>query len=453
MRLGAALIGAAAFVTTEARAANEDGVPLSTDAMLAGTSLATHDGSTGAWYNPAALGGLPRSSVQVSTSIYTLGVRQADGLLETRLPAGFAQPPSSLSSVDFTTIPSGISFVFRLGERFGLSLGLFSPVREYFTVDSAFSTSGPAGRDYNQTFALSSRTDSTQGALGFGWALTPRLRLGAAVLLTQDTVETVTDFSISLPVSGMRAANAFLGVVSRTNASHFGFRGVVGAQWDVARWLTVAAAVRSPVAGFAASGREVTSSYIASTVSAPPIAAFEQTILDAQPIPLAAPLRGYWGAQTRFGPVRLALEGDVRHPIDDAGCGGSNQAGCTAGADKWVANARLGAIVQATDNVWIGAGGFTDMDGHSLEKSGRSIDFFGGTAGVQFRSPSVVRLRAGGDPWDLRTTLAVRYAAGVGQLASTLVDLAQTGSIARNPVPASALFHEISFNIATGLEF
>src|SRR6185295_8663183 len=89
---------AISIVATSASAANEDGVPLSPDAMIAGITISPHDASTGAWYNPAALGGISRSSVQLSTSIYTLGIREIDGLVETRLPWETRHDPLSATN-------------------------------------------------------------------------------------------------------------------------------------------------------------------------------------------------------------------------------------------------------------------------------------------------------------------------------------------------------------------
>jgi hypothetical protein len=427
-------------------------VPLSPDAMILGTTIASHDAGTGAWYNPAALGGIGRSSVQVSTSLYTLSVRNMDGFVETRLP--WETRRDSISATDFTTVPSGISIALRLGERFGLSIGLFSPVREYSSFDSQISSTSPDGMvRYNQSIALSRRLDATHGGIGFGWAITDRFRVGGAVLLTQDSTEDVIDSSFSATATAS-GNNIFTGAVSRARSSYFGFRGVVGAQWDAARWLTLALAVRSPVIGFAASGKQISTGYsgIGPFTNPARVGFYDQQVIQAQPTTLSTPTRIYWAAQTTFGRVRLALEGDVRHPLDDPNCGGTGQRRCTTGADKWVVNGRLGAMVQATDHVWIGGGFFTDMDGRELQKSGATTDYFGGTAGVQFRSPSVVKLRAGGDPWDLRTTVAVRYGVGIGKLDSYILDVTNL-RILPNPTPGTLMFHELSLNIGTALEF
>jgi hypothetical protein len=135
----------------------------------------------------------------------------------------------------------------------------------------------------------------------------------------------------------------------------------------------------------------------------------------------------------------VALEGDVRHPLADP----------YLASDKWVANGRIGATFQLHRDVWLGTGAFTDMGGATMAKSGAELDYFGGTLGLQFRSPGIVRLRADSDGWDLRTSVAVRYAAGVGQLNGLLI--APLGG-AQQTVPASLLYHELSLNVATALE-
>jgi len=438
------------FVAGRASAANEDGVPLSPDAMLAGITISPHDASTGAWYNPAALGGISRSSVQLSTSIYTLGIREIDGLVETRLPWETRHDP--LSATNFTTIPSGVSFVFRLTPRIGLALGIFSPQREYASFDTQISsTSPPPAVTFNESVALTERLDANHGQVGMGFAITDKFRLGLAALLTQNAVETVVDYSFSAASS---SGQVFAGEIIRQSASYFGLRGVLGLQWDAAPWLRLSLAARSPVLGFAASGQEVATVYggVGPATNPSSTGGYQQIVQQAKPSTMAAPARFWWSAEFTTGRVRFALEGDLRHPIDNASCGNTGQPHCTSGADKWVANARAGVIVQATRDFWVGAGGFTDMGGWDLPKSGQTIDYYGGTLGVQFRSPAVVKLRGNADPWDLKTTLAARYAVGIGQVSSSILDLTAL-TITPSPTPGSRTYHEISVNIATSLEF
>jgi hypothetical protein len=179
---------------------------------------------------------------------------------------------------------------------------------------------------------------------------------------------------------------------------------------------------------------------------------YAQTVQQAKPSTMAAPARLWWSAEFETGRVRFAFEGDLRHPIEDSSCGGAPLPRCTSGADKWVANAHAGFIVRATSNFWVGAGAFTDMGGWDLQKSGQSIDYFGGTLGVQFRSPAVIKLRGNADPWDLKTTLAARYAVGIGQIEGSVLDLTAL-TITPNPTPGSLTYHEVSINVATSLEF
>jgi len=438
------------FVAGRASAANEDGVPLSPDAMLAGITISPHDASTGAWYNPAALGGISRSSVQLSTSIYTLSIREIDGLVETRLPWETRHDP--LSATNFTTVPSGVSFVFRVSPRIGIAVGIFSPQREYASYDTQITSVSPAPAvTFNESVALTQRLDANHGQIGIGFAPHDKFRIGLGALLTQNAVESVVDYSFSAAASN---GQVFAGEIVRQSASYFGLRGVLGLQWDAAPWLRLSLAARSPVLGFAASGQEVATVYGGVGPASNPnsTGGYQQVVQQAKPSTMAAPARLVWSAEFTTGRVRFAFEGDIRHPIDNSACGAGGLPRCTSGADKWVANARAGIIVQATQNFWVGAGGFTDMGGWDLQKSGQSIDYYGGTIGVQFRSPSVIKLRAGADPWDLKTTLAARYGVGIGQVAASVLDLSAL-TITPNPTPGSLTYHEVSINVATSLEF
>ena len=454
-RLRLALTVAATLgVASIARAANEDGVPLSADAAVAGMTIGSHDGATGAWYNPAALGGLQRSSIQGSTSLYTIGFRSINDYIHTNLP--WQTRSDSLSATDFTSIPSSISYVLRISPRVSASLGVFSPVREYSSFDSQITSTSPNGDTFKETIAVTQRIDALNVGPAIGWGVTDTFRVGLGAFFVQNTNESVTDYSFSVTQNATPANTLFLGEVHRQLTSVFGARGVLGLQWDVAPWLTLSVAVRSPLLAFASSGHSVTTIYAGlGPVPSDPnsVGVYGQTIQDASAPLLAAPARLTWSADVRIRAVRLAFEGDVRHPIDDASCGGSGLPLCTSGADKWVANARIGAIVQVGKNFWVGAGAFTDMGGWDLQKSGRSIDFFGGTAGIQFRSPAVVKLRGSTDGWDLRTTLAVRYGFGYGEIQSALLNLNQAFTIGQDPQPGTLVFHELSANVATMLEF
>jgi hypothetical protein len=438
------------LVSASSFAANDDGVPLSPDAMIAGITISPHDASTGAWYNPAALGGISRSSVQLSTSIYTLAIREIDGLVETRLPWETRHDP--LSATNFTTVPSGVSFVFRITPRIGLSAGIFSPQREYASYDTQITSTSPAPAvTFNESVALTQRLDANHGQVGMGFAITDKFRVGLAALLTQQAVESVIDYSFSAAATN---GQVFAGEIVRQSASYFGLRGGLGIQWDAAPWLRLSLAARSPVLGFAASGQEVATIYGGVGPASNPnsTGGYAQTVQQAKPSTMAAPARLVWSAEFKTGIVRFAFEGDIRHPIDNSSCGAGTLPRCTSGADKWVANARAGLIVQATPHFWVGAGAFTDMGGWDLQKSGQSIDYFGGTVGVQFRAPAVVKLRGNADPWDLKTTLAARYGVGIGQVAASVLDLSAL-TITPNPTPGTLTYHEVSVNVATALEF
>ncbi|MCC7380493.1 MAG: hypothetical protein IT384_01585 [Deltaproteobacteria bacterium] len=431
----------AAAGSPSARAANEDGVPLSPDAMLGGNSVASRDGSTGAWYNPAALGGLRRNSVQLTTSIYTLGIRRIDHLIETVLP--WEQRSDSVSHTDFTSVPSGISVVLELGDAVGFSVGLFAPRREYFTLETRFSSTSPVLEDgsrlrHDQRVAYSGRVDANHGGIGFGLGLDDALRVGLGVFVVQETFELVFDFPYVLHDAASSGVEplAFGGTSQRSLISRWGVRPTAGVQWELSSVFSVAMAVRGPLLSFATSGSATTLAY-----GAAPGALTH--VLEESPEPvrlISRPARVYLAVEARLGAARIILETDLRHRLPDPGLG----------ADQTVVNGRLATIVQVTDQAWIGGGLFTDLSGGDLAQSGDEIDYFGATGGVQFRTPSVVQALAGSDDWDMRTTLALRYGLGVGTVRGLRFD--STGDVGR-PQEGAAVYHEASLNVGTVVEF
>lgn len=432
----------AAVASSPARAANEDGVPLSPDAMLGGNTIASRDGSTGAWYNPAALGGLRRSSVQLTTSIYTLGIRRIDHLIRTVLP--WEERDDSVSHTDFTSVPSGISVVLKLSDAVGFSIGLFAPRREYFTLETSFDSTSPLLADgsqlrHEQRVAYSGRVDANHGGIGFGFALSDGLSVGVGAFVAQETFELVFDFPYALrDLAAPDGAEplAFGGTSQRSLISRWGVRPTAGVQWRLSSVLSVAMAVRGPMFTFATSGSGTTLVY-----GAAPAALHHQLDEAPEAIELISrPARVYLAAEARFGPARIIVETDLRHRLQDAGLD----------ADKVVINGRVATIVQVTDQVWLGGGLFSDLSGGDVAQSGDAIDYFGGTAGVQFRTPSVVQALAGSDDWDMRTTLALRYGLGAGAVRGLRFD--STGE-AGEPQEGAAVYHEISLNVGTVIEF
>jgi hypothetical protein len=93
---------------------------------------------------------------------------------------------------------------------------------------------------------------------------------------------------------------------------------------------------------------------------------------------------------------------------------------------------------------------FTDRSRDVASAGTLVVDFYGVTAGVDYRPPPVRSARPRGATWDVRTSLAVRYALGWGEVLRL-----QASPFGATLAPSSAdvLAHALSVNLGALLQF
>lgn len=421
-------------------AQNADGILLGTEAALTGGAvLSTAHDAAGAYYNPAGLAALPASTLQVSGSVYQLSSFRLRSFVRTNLP--WTRIDQSLTATDWSSAPSVAVYGLRLSPRLGLALGVWIPARESISLVSTVHSAGPVAAggtlvqvDYTQQIAFTQRIERSYFGAAAGLALRPGLRVGTAAFLVYERAEEFLDvFAAALTDSPQSGATA--GASTRGAPSQLAARLGVGFQWDAAPTWSVAAALKTPALALVTMGGVTTVVQSASLLpGAPPTVAFSQAPSPVSGI--AEPWRVAVGSAIAVGETSLRAELDWQAP----------QAG-----RHGVVNARVGLHRTATPDFAWGLGLFTDRSREDVRSGALSVDYYGVAAGVDYRPPPVRSARQPGAAWDVRASLAVRYALGVGDVERAEANPFTAAPSA--PSNASVLAHALSLNVGALMQF
>jgi hypothetical protein len=436
-----AVLGAIALAG-RAAAQNADGVLLGTEAALTGGAvLSTSHDAVGAYYNPAGLGALSGSTLQVSGSAYKLSSLRLRGFVSTSLP--WTRVEETVRSTDWSSVPSVAVYGFRLSPRVGLALGLWVPARESVALVSTLHSAGPyavggATRvDYTQQIAITQHLERTYLGAAAGVELRPGLRLGSSLFLVHQRYEQFLDGVFALltdsPDPAERGATASLSTrgAPLQIAARFG----AGVQWDPSPSLSVAAAAKSPSVALWTSGSVTTVTASASLLpGGSPSVAFSQAA--ASPSRIAEPWRLAAGCALALGRASLRAEVDWQAP-------GERSHG--------VLNGRLGLQSEASEDLRWGMGLFTDRTREGGTSGSLAVDFYGVAAGLDYRPPQVRAARGPAAAWDMRASLAVRYALGTGRVLRVESD-PFSPEAAPSTSHATALAQALSINIGAMLQ-
>lgn len=445
------------------QASNQDSVFLGNLAALTGGSVtATIRDGEAAWYNPAGLGGVELNSVDVSASAFQLRVRQISSLVETILPDGSALS-LDVDSTKLLSIPSALVYTRQLGDDTWAALGLFVPRQDEFTLSELQEGEGllaTAAGVVNYSFRQRALVESSERLLlvgpSVGSELADGVRIGGSVFIAygtvQQTFQTWQEISID---AGQGLSTAFGLEDERLDLSYLGLQGVVGLQYAPLPWLTLGLTVRTPVFRVVQWG-EV--SALSQASGAGPLfvpgsdlepynlAQFAENNFTDWGFDAILPGRIHLASAFQIGQAWLSLEFDLSHPLD---------ATDVTPKYDWTWNIRAGAFVPLTHTVALGLGFFTDRSQNELLRrsaaSGEHINYYGGTVGVQFEKSYNVTDEEEGDELTFSTTIAVRYAAGIGQTAGvTIFPLEQINDLNRR---IGVTYQEVGLHLGSGLYF
>jgi hypothetical protein len=415
-----AVVVLVALAAPGARAGSPDSVPLSPEAAIAAQAvLASDDVGGGGWYNPASLAAVTRGSVQVGASAYAESATVLHDASQTKLPWGTQS--GDIRSLRYSSVPSVLSYSFKLRDGLGISLGVWTPYHNYDGGSVILSSSGPypglptpVPTTFSQSYAYTERRDDTWYGAGIGWQATPRLRLGAMLQGSYGTDVWTIDLNAVLKPTSGPFSGAHVSYSERGDQMVIGLRPMFGLQWDATEHVRIAAAMRGPYYRIGGWGPVDTFRSFAVDMptpppGSPPLPPNPQGLTATQTTPgggdftQVEPIRLYGGLRWAAGEWSVSGEVDW-HPALDGEFGQFREG--------W--NARAGATKLLNPDLKIGAGLFLDSGSEVGTATRSSMRYAGLTLGAVYRATAVVRAQKGANDWDLLTGIAGRLAYGWG---------------------------------------
>ena len=423
-------------------AGNQEAVFLSNQAALSGGAVvAWVDDGGAAWYNPAGLAEIEGTSVDLSASAFVLRYYHLPDAARTRLGGQTHDEDASFTEV--VSVPSALTVVRKLSDDVAGALAVFVPHQEDLLVKGGFSQRADPG--YQWSFAASRRVARYYAGPALGVRLAPSMRLGLSLFGTYESRVTSRAFGSSLDEpSSPQVTKAIVTLDQRLESKLFGTSWVLGWRWDPHVDWSLGVALRGPLLHATGwSELAIEDSFSRLHASEPAQVGAHFLHLDTEPdaFDVMEPGRIVVGVARRVGPGRVELEGEWQ----SAASGGGRLRDAT-----W--NMRLGGSFVASERFTLGGGLFTDRspEPEPTDLGETRIDFYGSSFGVQYRTPHEVS-GEDGEPAGLvfSTTVALRYALGIGQIGSLTFDPLQAPA----PDTADVTIHELSLHIGSALDF
>lgn len=422
-----------------ARAGNDDGVLMGNEAAMTGGAVgAISADATGAWYNPAAVAGTERNSVDVSGSATVLRIGETPALIRSALSGRSADG----GYLELVGVPSAVAMSRRIDCQWSFSLGIFVPALTSHT--DRVSLVDPY-TDYTARWQFVQQESTQSYYLGVTAAaqLLPNLRFGITLFgLYRQTALTSQFFG------GVEDASGIVSVIrGRSEVSTLQSAGLelaAGFQWEPVPGLHFGLSVRSPGLQLGSLYRAISTEVFAdgSGITFSPTGADSLT----PDVNVVTPTRIRLSAAYRFDRAWIALDVDLQHELSTPSVGIER---------RWLFNARVGARYWIDENVSMGAGLFTDLSPFRAPTvfGQTHVDFFGGSLGLEMHTPHRLGQGEAADSLVFSQTFALRYAAGVGAIGGLSFDPSLAGENAATLVATETTIHEISLHIGSALLF
>lgn len=432
---------------TPARAGNEDSFLFGGQALMTGGALVASSRDTGAiWYNPAGLGENDRGRIELSATALTLRVRPiGDGLV---LDFPTDRVATDITSREVYVVPAALAVAKEVRPGMSLGAGLFVTEQDLFNYKRSLTT-GDDMVSLDVAGALTGTLIRYHAGGAIGFRVSSRVRVGASVFGVYEDYREFRKLFARATMTGTYE-ETFLQRLVDARATRFGIEGLAGAQIDAGCGWQIGVAVRTPRLVLRERADTDNSTVLVSTgPAAMPIgvSAVDHVPLGSLGTGFRYAARVTVGASRRFATVEPSAEVDVR------------SGGVGASTDRAVVNARVGVLWDASARHRFGVGAFSDRTGAGPPKAfpDYRVSYYGASAG--WRRLNTVRLRAGEPSSTLRfsTTIAVRYALGVGESTTIRFDFRETpttGDVGRADTErVDVTYHELSIYIGSGFEF
>ncbi len=401
--------------------------------MQGGAITADARGGGAIWYNPAGLGQLPTLRLDVSINAFSL---RLGGLPD--FDAGPGAEVKRLTSINLNIVPSGLTLTQRFG-RVGVGFGVFVPEQHQTFLRTQVRSPAVAAQS-GGTFGVDLYERVQQYALGpaFGISLSPRVELGASLLVT---------YRNQLSIAGVDVASEEGGVASSLvrhetlDWQQVGAQLVLGTQLHLGDGYEVGISLRSPGLVLAELRQNVLEQTDATGAIHRPT--FKQRLGLATAV--VAPLRVHVGLSRVLGHLRIAADGSYQAPL-------RNESLQLDWAPTF--NARLGLQHTFTKTFALGGGIFSDRSPvRAVQSFGdSSLDFYGVTlamdTGTVYRVVPYGATQVSEGSLRFGTTVALSYAVGLGEVVRGSIAGAQFAPITQS---ARSVAHEVSLHLASSL--
>jgi hypothetical protein len=239
----------------------------------------------------------------------------------------------------------------------------------------------------------------------------------------------------------------------RQEASWFGGQAVFGLQWNFLRDWHLGLAIRSPVLSFRQTGQ---SAVLLARGAAGPRFDDQASYTADDPEPDAAVLQMVdpsiitLGAVYRRSRFWVGAEAELRLPAKNRAIGVDDRM-------QW--NVRAGSRFWITPKISMGVGGFTerspkrDLDPITERIVDVLVDYYGFTAGISWKSDYPLRTKSRVSRLHVATTVAFRYAAGVGRISGLHYEPDFDIEINGVPIRPKVVFHDVGLFLGGTIAF
>lgn len=407
--------------------------------MQGGAITADSRGGGSIWYNPAGLGHIEGTRLDVNVNGYALRI----GGTADFSPTDPSAEVTKLSRLDLTVVPTALTLTRRFGDV-GVGLGVFVPSQST-TILRTRVDSTQAMNSTSVDFGFDSTTRVQEYHLGpaVGWSPIQDLSLGASLLVNYRTLVEDTNFVVRAEEEGQE-----VGLVSHStlDSQRFGLALALGGQWSVAPDWHLGFVVRTPALRLGEVVQQVETSLVASDPGT-----MSETIEFREALAINtsiwSPARLHAGISHDFANVHAALDANFQLPFQSEDLGLDFR-------PTW--NVRAGARTPISPRLSVGAGIFTDRspDATPDEFQESRLDFYGATIALDIGT--TYGIHAKNDvPFEraktlfFGTTIAFSYALGVGSIVNAQLGPAPGGGITFDNVPDDVIAHEFTLHFGS----
>lgn len=445
------------MAASRAHAGNDDSFFQGNEAaMMGGAVTAVGAGPGQLWYNPAGLGLNTRNKLELSGSLFTLRVRHTDPFLEIA-----AYDPAtdeyaviadrSERNIELLSVPSALSYTRRIGDHVTAGFGIFMQQQDAAEADRTVVGQIMPDLDVSYRYSLSYSQQRLFAGPGIGAQL-GRVRLGASLFIVYDRLRIRETSSILGSIAGL---DAIATEDYRLDLRRLAVELVLGAQFQFTDHFVGGITVRGPRIKLNDRYDESIQSLEAvGDTTAQAFGVFSargRGNISSESNALASPIETVVSLGYRSDSLRIGFDFDIAHPLT------------SLFEYAWTWNVRAGIMAVVSESLELGGGVFTDRA--SIFGSGGFdlfVDYYGASLAATLSTPVGLREsdeEGAPDKLIFRTTIALRYAVGVGLAAGSFADIA---SIDADPEDTPAfgfgedqyvVFHEVALYIGSGLDF